>query len=305
MNKLLVIGTVAFDEIETPFGQTNKILGGAGSYIALSASFFDVNVGLVSVVGEDFPKGYFELLRQRGINTEGVEIVSGGKTFFWKGKYQHDLNHRDTLQTELNVLADFHPKVPPQYRDAEVMMLGNLQPSVQEEALSQMNKPPKFVILDTMNYWMDNCLDDLKRVIPKVHLISINDQEARQLSGEYSLLKAARAIQKMGSKYVVIKKGEHGALLFLSQDIFFAPALPLEEVFDPTGAGDSFAGGMAGYLTHQSYINESQLKNAVIQGCNTASFCVEKFGTERLIMADKHQVKNRLKKFLELTKFDL
>ena len=248
MSKLLVVGTVAFDAIETPFGKTDKILGGAATYIGLSASNFDVPIAIVSVVGEDFPKKHINLLKDRDINLDGLEVVKGGKTFFWRGRYHNDMNSRDTLDTQLNVLENFSPVVPDKFKKAEVVMLGNLHPLVQLSVIEQMEKRPKLIALDTMNFWMDIALDDLKKVIAKVDVITINDEEARQLSGEYSLVKAARIISEMGPKYVVIKKGEHGALLFYKDEMFFAPALPLEEVFDPTGAGDTFAGGFTGYL---------------------------------------------------------
>ena len=282
MNKLLIVGTVAFDAIETPFGKTDKILGGAATYIGLSASHFNVKSAIVSVVGEDFPQEYLNLLTSRNIDISGIEVVKGGKTFFWSGKYHNDLNSRDTLITELNVLADFNPVVPQDYKDADVVMLGNLHPIVQTGVLNQMTSKPKLVVLDTMNFWMDCALPELLDVIKRVDVITINDEEARQLSGEYSLVKAAAKIHTMGPKYVVIKKGEHGALLFHNKEVFFAPALPLEEVFDPTGAGDTFAGGFSGYIAQSENISFNNMKNAIIQGSNLASFCVEKFGTERM-----------------------
>src|SRR3954469_25110023 len=248
MNKLLIVGTVAFDAIETPFGKTDKILGGAGTYIGLSAAHFNLESAIVSVVGDDFPQEYLDLLIERNIDISGLEIVKGGKTFFWAGKYHNDLNSRDTLVTELNTLADFQPKVPANFQDADVVMLGNLHPLVQASVLDQMEVKPKLVVLDTMNFWMDCALPELLEVIKRIDVITINDEEARQLSGEYSLVKAAARIHTMGPKYVVIKKGEHGALLFDKSEIFFAPALPLEEVFDPTGAGDTFAGGFSGFI---------------------------------------------------------
>jgi sugar/nucleoside kinase (ribokinase family) len=305
MNKLLIVGTVAFDAIETPFGKTDKILGGAGTYIGLSASFFNVQSAIVSVVGDDFPKEYLDLLTSRNIDISGLEVVKGGKTFFWSGRYHNDLNSRDTLDTQLNVLADFQPVVPQDYKNADVVMLGNLHPLVQSSVLDQMTVQPKLIVLDTMNFWMDCALPELLDVIKRVDVITINDEEARQLSGEYSLVKAAAKIQKMGPKYVVIKKGEHGALLFHDKEVFFAPALPLEEVFDPTGAGDTFAGGFAGYITQSENISFKNMKNAIIQGSNLASFCVEKFGTERMIDLDKSEVLSRLKQFKSLTQFDI
>lgn len=305
MNKLLIVGTVAFDAIETPFGKTDKILGGAATYIGLSASHFNVKSAIVSVVGEDFPQEYLNLLTSRNIDISGIEVVKGGKTFFWCGKYHNDLNSRDTLITELNVLADFNPVVPQDYKDADVVMLGNLHPIVQTGVLNQMTSKPKLVVLDTMNFWMDCALPELLDVIKRVDVITINDEEARQLSGEYSLVKAAAKIDTMGPKYVVIKKGEHGALLFHNKEVFFAPALPLEEVFDPTGAGDTFAGGFSGYIAQSENISFNNMKNAIIQGSNLASFCVEKFGTERMESLNKLEVKDRLKQFKSLTQFDI
>lgn len=305
MNKLLIVGTVAFDAIETPFGKTDKILGGAGTYIGLSASNFNLQSAIVSVVGEDFPQEYIDLLKDRNIDISGLEVVKGGKTFFWSGKYHNDLNSRDTLATELNVLADFQPKVPQNFKNADVVMLGNLHPIVQSSVLDQMEVKPKLVVLDTMNFWMDCALEDLLNVIKRVDVITINDEEARQLSGEYSLVKAAAKIQTMGPKYVVIKKGEHGALLFHDKQVFFAPALPLEEVFDPTGAGDTFAGGFAGFITQSENVSFENMKTAIIHGSNLASFCVEKFGTERMISLSKEEVNARLKQFRSLTQFDI
>ena len=305
MSKLLIVGTVAFDAIETPFGKTDKILGGAATYIGLSASFFNVDSAIVSVVGEDFPQEHLDLLSERNINIEGVEIVKGGKTFFWSGKYHNDMNSRDTLATELNVLADFNPVVPQAYKDASVVMLGNLHPMVQSSVLNQMTTQPKLVVLDTMNFWMDCALPELLDVIKRVDVITINDEEARQLSGEYSLVKAAAKIHTMGPKYVVIKKGEHGALIFHNKDVFFAPALPLEEVFDPTGAGDTFAGGFSGYIAQTEDISFESMKNAIIHGSNLASFCVEKFGTERMVDLNKEDVYARLQQFKSLTQFDI
>lgn len=304
MSKLVIVGTVAFDAIETPFGKTDKILGGAGTYIGLSAANFNVDSAIVSVVGGDFPQKYLDLLSSKNINIDGIEIVENGKTFFWSGRYHNDLNSRDTLDTQLNVLADFNPVVPEAYKDAEYVMLGNLHPLVQLSVLDQV-KNPKLVVLDTMNFWMDNTLEDLKKVITKVDVITINDEEARQLSGEYSLVKAAREIEKMGPEYVVIKKGEHGALLFHKEKVFFAPALPLEEVFDPTGAGDTFAGGFIGYLAHTDDISFENLKNAIIYGSNLASFCVEKFGTERMKNLSKEDINMRLEEFKKLTQFKI
>ncbi len=305
MNKLLIVGTVAFDAIETPFGKTDKILGGAGTYIGLSASFFNLQSAIVSVVGDDFPQEYLDLLTERNVDISGLEVVKGGKTFFWSGRYRNDLNSRDTLDTQLNVLADFQPKVPQDFKDADVVMLGNLHPLVQSSVLDQMETKPKLVVLDTMNFWMDCALPELLEVIKRVDVITINDEEARQLSGEYSLVKAAAIIQAMGPEYVVIKKGEHGALLFHDKEVFFAPALPLEEVFDPTGAGDTFAGGFAGFITQSENVSFENMKNAVIYGSNLASFCVEKFGTERMVDLDKKEVMSRLKQFKSLTQFEI
>ncbi|MBP6041304.1 MAG: hypothetical protein RLZZ236_1526 [Bacteroidota bacterium] len=305
MNKLLIVGTVAFDAIETPFGKTDKILGGAGTYIGLSASFFNLQSAIVSVVGDDFPQEYLDLLTARNIDISGLEIVKGGKTFFWSGLYHNDLNSRDTLATELNVLADFQPKVPQNFKDADVVMLGNLHPLVQSSVLDQMEVKPKLVVLDTMNFWMDCALPELLDVMKRIDVITINDEEARQLSGEYSLVKAAAKIHTMGPKYVVIKKGEHGALLFHNENIFFAPALPLEEVFDPTGAGDTFAGGFTGFIAQSENVSFDNMKNAVIYGSNLASFCVEKFGTERMLALDKKEVVSRLQQFKSLTQFDI
>ena len=305
MNKLLIVGTVAFDAIETPFGKTDKILGGAATYIGLSASHFQLQSAIISVVGEDFPKEYLDLLEERNVNISGIEMVKGGKTFFWSGKYHNDLNTRDTLATELNVLADFKPAVPQNFKDADVVMLGNLHPLVQSSVLDQMEVQPKLIVLDTMNFWMDCALPELLDVIKRVDVITINDEEARQLSGEYSLVKAAATIQAMGPQYVVIKKGEHGALLFHKHEIFFAPALPLEEVFDPTGAGDTFAGGFAGFITQTGNISFENMKNAIIHGSNLASFCVEKFGTERMVALTKEEATDRLKQFKSLTQFNI
>lgn len=306
MSKLLIVGTVAFDAIETPFGKTDKILGGAATYIGLSAANFNISSAIVSVVGEDFPAEHISMLQDKNIDTSAIEIVKGGKTFFWRGKYHNDLNSRDTLDTQLNVLADFNPVVPEDYKDSEIVVLGNLHPLVQLSVLEQMSVKPKLAILDTMNFWMEEAfIEDLKKVITKVDVITINDEEARQLSGEYSLVKAARVIEKMGPKYVVIKKGEHGALLFHKDQIFFAPALPLEEVFDPTGAGDTFAGGFAGYLTKTGDISFENMKNAIIHASNLASFCVEKFGTERMENLKREEVQKRLQQFKKLTQFEI
>ena len=305
MGKLVIVGTVAFDEIESPFGKTDKILGGAATFIGLAASQFNVDATIVSIVGDDLPQAYLDLLSSKGIDISGIEIVKGGKTFYWKGKYHNDMNSRDTLITELNTLADFNPVVPENYKDADVVMLGNLHPMVQLSVIKQMSKRPKLIVLDTMNFWMDSALDDLLEVIKHIDVITINDEEARQLTGEYSLVKAAERIHKMGPKFVVIKKGEHGALLFHDENIFFAPALPLAEVFDPTGAGDTFAGGFAGYLAATDNISYENMKNAVIHGSNLASFSVEKFGTSRMENLKREEVNKRLHQFKALTQFDI
>lgn len=305
MGKLVIVGTVAFDAIETPFGKTDKILGGAATYIGLAASQFNAEAAIVSVVGGDFPKEYIDLFTERNIDVSALEVEENGKTFFWSGKYRNDLNSRDTLDTQLNVLADFKPQVPEAFKDAEIVMLGNLHPAVQMSVIEQMAEKPKLIILDTMNFWMDNTLEELKSVIKKVDVITINDEEARQLTGEYSLVVAARKIQEMGPKYIVIKKGEHGALLFHNEQIFFAPALPLEEVFDPTGAGDTFAGGFAGYLSRSEDLSFENMKNAVIYGSTLASFCVEKFGTERMVGLKSSEVHKRLEQFKRLTQFEI
>jgi len=305
MSKLLAVGTVAFDAIETPFGKTDKILGGSGTFVGLAASQFGVETGVVSVVGGDFSTSYLKMMNAKGINTDGIEIIKEGKTFFWSGKYHNDMNSRDTLITELNVLEKFEPVVPENFKDAGIVMLGNLHPLTQASVLDQMTTKPKLVVLDTMNFWMDIALADLHTVLKRVDVITINDEEARQLSGEYSLVNAAKKIHEMGPKYVVIKKGEHGALLFNEGNMFYAPALPLAEVFDPTGAGDTFAGGFCGYLAKTEDISFENMKNAIIYGSNLASFCVEKFGTERMQELTKDEVKTRLQVFKELTQFDI
>lgn len=304
MSKLVIVGTVAFDAIETPFGKTDKILGGAATYIGLSASQFNIDGAIVSIVGGDFPKEYLSMLESKGLDLTALEVVEDGKTFFWAGKYHNDMNSRDTLATELNVLADFKPVVPAKYKDAEVVMLGNLHPLVQLSVIEQMHAP-KVIMLDTMNFWMDNTWDDLMKVIAKVNVITINDEEARQMTKEYSLVLAAQKIMKMGPKYVVIKKGEHGALLFNKDEIFFAPALPLKAVFDPTGAGDTFAGGLAGYLAKTGDYSFENMKNAIIYGSALASFCVEKFGAERIINLSAEDLNKRIHQFKSLTQFDI
>ena len=302
---LLVVGTVAFDALETPFGKTDKILGGAATYIGLSASYFLKNSNLVSVVGNDFPQKHIALLNEKGVDTDGLQIDPNGKTFFWKGKYHNDMNTRDTLETQLNVLETFDQKVPEAYKDCEYLMLGNLLPAVQQQVLDQLPKRPKLVVLDTMNFWMDNCWDDLIEALKGVDVLTINDEEARQLSGEYSLVKAAKKILTMGPKFLIIKKGEHGALLFNENEVFFAPALPLEEVFDPTGAGDTFAGGFLGYIASTNDISFENMKRAVIYGSAMASFCVEKFGTERLQSLSDSEVKSRIQQFVDLVQFEI
>ncbi|PDH44893.1 MAG: sugar kinase [Flavobacteriales bacterium MED-G15] len=304
-NKLLIVGTMAYDAIETPFGKVDKILGGAATYIGLSASQFSLDCAIISVVGEDFEEQHLELLRRKGIDLSGVEIVSGGETFFWSGKYHNDLNTRMTMETRLNVLENFNPIIPDHLRTPDIVMLGNLSPDVQFKALEQLKNKPKLIVLDTMNFWMEHFRSRLDEVIAKVDLISINDEEARQLTGEYSLVKAAEKIHELGPQYIIIKKGEHGALLFHDSKIFCAPALPLEEVFDPTGAGDSFAGGFTGYLTQTGDISFRNMKSAVIYASAMASFTVEKFGTESLINYSSHSMDNRLKAFKELTTFDI
>ncbi|WP_312900103.1 PfkB family carbohydrate kinase [Chryseobacterium taichungense] len=303
--KLLVVGSVAFDAIETPFGKTDKILGGAATYIGITSSILGVKSGIVSVVGGDFPQEYLDMFTDRGVNIEGIEIVKDGKTFFWAGKYHNDLNTRDTLATEVNVLENFDPKIPDSMQDAEILLLGNLHPGVQLSVLEKMHNRPKLVILDTMNFWMNTAWDILMDMIAKTDVITINDEEARQLSGEYSLVKAAKKIHAMGPKYVIIKKGEHGALLFHDGKVFAIPALPLEEVFDPTGAGDTFAGGFAAYLAKKGKTDFETMKSALIVASAMASFTVEKFGTERIEEVNESDMFARLRQFKELTTFDV
>lgn len=302
--KIVSVGTVAFDAIETPFGKTDKIVGGACTYISLSAAYFNDSPNLISVVGEDFPKETIDLFKQRGINTEGLQIKEGEKTFFWSGKYHQDMNTRDTIDTQLNVLESFDPVVPNSYQDCDILMLGNLTPSVQMKVIQQMQKRPKLIVLDTMNFWMEIAMDDLKEVINQIDVLTINDEEARLLSGEHSLRKAAKIILQMGPKYLIIKKGEHGALLFGDNNIFYAPALPLEEVFDPTGAGDTFAGGFVGHLSTCDSINWEAMKKAIIVGSAMASFTVEKFGIEKLVDLDKNQIEERINEFKKLVSFN-
>ena len=302
---ILIVGTVAFDAIETPCGKTDKIVGGAATYIGLSSSFFTKKLNLVSVVGEDFPKSAIKMLEDHNVCTKGLQIKEGQKTFFWSGKYHNDMNSRDTIETQLNVLETFSPIVPEEHKESEFLMLGNLMPSVQKKVLDQMTKRPKLVVLDTMNFWMDHFLNDLLESLKGVDVLTINDEEARQLSGEYSLVKAAKKILSMGPKFLIIKKGEHGALLFNKEEVFFAPALPLEEVFDPTGAGDSFAGGFIGYLEKTNDISFENMKRAVIYGSAIASFCVEKFGTQKLEEITENDLKERVQKFVNLIQVDI
>lgn len=300
-----MVGTMAYDAIETPFGKVDKILGGAATYIALAASKFQLDCGLISVVGDDFEQADFDLLTDKNVDLSGVEIVQGGKTFFWSGKYHNDLNTRTTMDTQLNVLASFKPVVPEHLRTPDILLLGNLPPDVQWEALQQITKRPKLIILDTMNFWMEHFRPKLDEVIAAVDVISINDEEARQLTEQHSLVKAAKMIHAMGPKYVIIKKGEHGALLFYKNHVFCAPALPLEEVFDPTGAGDSFAGGFAGFLTQSGDISFERMKTGIIYGSAMASFTVEKFGTEHLESVTNAKLDQRLDAFQSMTKFEI
>lgn len=300
---LLSIGTVAFDALETPYGKTDKIIGGSCTYIALSAAFFLPKVNVVAVVGDDFPQEYMDTLTSRGINLDGLQIKKGEKSFFWAGKYHNNMNSRDTLVTELNVLADFKPEIPASYQDCDYLMLGNLTPQVQIEAIQGLNKRPKLVVMDTMNFWMDVAMDDLKRVLTMVDVLCINDEEARQLSEQYSLRTAAKMIMAMGPKTLIIKKGEHGALLFQGNRMFYCPALPLEDVFDPTGAGDTFVGGFIGYLAKTDDISFENMRRAIVHGSAMASFCVEKFGTERLFEITEADLASRVNEFRELASF--
>ncbi|MFM7006138.1 MAG: PfkB family carbohydrate kinase [Flavobacteriales bacterium] len=303
--KLAAVGSVAFDAIETPFGKTDKIVGGAGSYIALASSFFVKEQSLISVVGGDFPEIFLKQLQSKGVDTSGIQIKADEKTFFWSGRYHTDLNSRDTLITELNVLGDFQPVVPEHARQADFLMLGNLSPAVQLTVIEQMSARPKLIAMDTMNFWMDIALEDLKRTIQHVDVLIINDEEARQLSGVYSLKKAAGIIRAMGPSILIIKKGEHGALLFHDAEVFYAPALPLEDVFDPTGAGDTFAGGFMGYLAAAENHDFETMKRAIIAGSALASFCVEKFGTERLLEISHSDLQQRMQEFVTLSTFQL
>jgi sugar/nucleoside kinase (ribokinase family) len=302
---LLIVGTVAFDELETPFGKSGKIIGGSGTYAALAASNLISGPRVVSIIGEDFPEEKIQFFQQKGIDTSGINRVEGGKTFFWKGKYHNDMNTRDTLDTQLNVLEHFDPKLPETHTQSDFLMLGNLTPAVQLSVLNQMQKRPKLVVLDTMNFWMDIALDGLKEVLKQVDVLTINDEEARQLSGEYSLVKAAKKIFEMGPRFLIIKKGEHGALLFDPEQVFFAPALPLEEVFDPTGAGDTFAGGFIGHLAKTGDISFENMKRAIIIGSAMASFCVEKFGTQRIEQVSEADLNKRVQAFIQLSQVEL
>jgi sugar/nucleoside kinase (ribokinase family) len=300
---LLTVGTVAFDDIQTPFGHAERAIGGAATYISLAASYLTKNIRLVSVIGDDFPKEVLKDMQSRGIDQQGLQVREGEKSFFWAGRYHNDMNSRDTLDTQLNVLADFDPVLPEAYKESEFVMLGNLTPAVQMRVIEQLSTPPRFLAMDTMNFWMDHSLEELLQVIKKVDALIINDEEARQLSGEYSLVKAAEKIHNMGPRYLIIKKGEHGALLFEDQHVFFAPALPLAEVFDPTGAGDTFAGGFMGYLASTGDISFDNLKRAIIYGSAMASFCVEKFSIERMLELDQTMIKKRLGRFVQLVDF--
>ncbi|MBX2875260.1 MAG: bifunctional hydroxymethylpyrimidine kinase/phosphomethylpyrimidine kinase [Saprospiraceae bacterium] len=301
---LLTVGTVAFDDVQTPFGRAEKIVGGAATYIALSASYYTDDIKIVSVVGDDFPKETLSMMENRGIDLEGLQIKEGEKSFFWAGKYHDNMNERDTLDTQLNVLADFDPVLPKSYQQADYLMLGNLTPSIQKQVIEQMAKRPKLVGMDTMNFWMDTAMESLVDVLKLVDVLLINDEEARQLSGEYSLVKAAALIHKMGPKIIVVKKGEHGALLFQGDQVFFAPALPLAEVFDPTGAGDTFAGGFMGYMASTDDLSFENMKRAVIYGSAMASFCVEKFGIERITELSEDEITERIVRFVQLVNFD-
>lgn len=302
---LLAVGSVAFDGIETPFGKVDRTIGGSGTYISFASSYFMEKVNVVSVVGEDFPQESIDLMHKHGVDTTGLQIKEGEKSFFWKGKYHMDLNSRDTLVTELNVLENFDPIIPEAYQDCEYLILGNLTPQIQQTVINRLKKRPKFIVMDTMNFWMEVALDDLKKTMTMVDLLSINDEEARQLSGEYSLVKAAQKIMDMGPQYLIIKKGEHGALLFHKDEVFFAPALPLKDVFDPTGAGDTFAGGFMGYIASTQDTSFHNLKRAIIYGSVMASFCVGKFGTEGVVNITEAQLNARVKEFIDLVQFEI
>ena len=302
---LIVVGTMAFDAIETPFGKVDRIIGGSATYVAWAASNFYTPIKQVSIIGNDFPQEEITKLEKRGVQFEGVEVVPDGKSFFWSGRYHTDLNTRDTLVTDLNVLEQFNPQLPESYQDCEFLMLGNLAPAVQISVINQLKKRPKLIVMDTMNFWMSVAMDDLKKALTMVDVLMVNDSEARELSGEYSLVKAAAKIQAMGPKYLIIKKGEHGALLFYGKQVFFAPALPLEEVFDPTGAGDTFAGGFIGHIARTKDISFENMKTAIIVGSAMASYCVEKFGPTKLQEINKDDIKERIDEFVELAKFEI
>jgi sugar/nucleoside kinase (ribokinase family) len=302
---VIAVGTMAFDAIETPFGKVDKIVGGSATYVAYAASHLVQPILQISIVGDDFPLAEMDELKSRGVKMDGVEIVQGKKSFFWSGKYQMDMNTRDTLITDLNVLADFNPVVPDSYQGAEFLMLGNLVPAIQMDVINQMKKRPKLIVLDTMNFWMETALDDLKKVLTMIDVLLINDSEARFLSSEFSLVKAAKKVMEMGPKYLIIKKGEHGALLFHENHVFFAPALPLEDVFDPTGAGDAFAGGFIGHIARTKDISFDNMKTAIIVGSAMASFCVEKFGPQRLTEITRKEIDIRLAEFVQLVNFDI
>jgi sugar/nucleoside kinase (ribokinase family) len=302
---IISLGSMAFDAIETPFGKTDKIVGGSGTYVAYSASHLTQPIQQISIVGNDFPEEEMNELKRRGVDLAGVEIVPDQKSFFWSGKYHLDMNSRDTLVTDLNVLANFKPKVPDQFQGAKYLMLGNLMPSLQLSVIEQLHTRPELVVLDTMNFWMETAMEDLKKVLQKVDVLLINDSEARQLSGEYSIVKSAKSILKMGPRFLIIKKGEHGALLFHKDEVFFAPALPLEDVFDPTGAGDAFAGGFIGHIDHTQNTSFENMKTAIIVGSAMASFCVEAFGPQRLKEISKRDIDRRLEEFVQLVNFDI
>jgi sugar/nucleoside kinase (ribokinase family) len=302
---LIAVGTMAFDAIETPFGKTDKIVGGSATYVAYAASYFVKPVQQVSIVGYDFSKDEMNEMKRRGIQLEGVEIVPDKKSFFWSGKYHLDMNSRDTLVTDLNVLMDFNPKIPDSYQGAAFLMLGNVDPVIQKQVIEQLHPRPKLIVMDTMNFWMDIKMKELQEVLKLVDVLMVNDSEARQLSGEFSIVKAAKKIMAMGPQYLIIKKGEHGALLFYKNEVFFAPALPLEEVFDPTGAGDTFAGGFVGHLAKTNDISFNNMKTAIIVGSAMASYCVEKFGPERLKEISKEDIDNRIQQFVDLVSFDI
>jgi len=302
---LLVVGTMAFDALETPFGKVDRIVGGSATYASWAASNFTQPINQVSIIGGDFPPEEITQLEARGVSLEGVEVVPDGKCFFWSGRYHLDMNTRDTLVTDLNVFANFNPKIPESYQGCEYVMLGNLAPAIQISVLNQLKQRPKLVIMDTMNYWIETAMDDLKKVLGMIDLLMVNDSEARQLTGEHSLVKAAKAIQKMGPKYVIIKKGEHGALLFYENKIFAAPAMPLEDVFDPTGAGDTFAGGFIGYLARINDISFESMKAAIIMGSALASYCVEKFGPIRMKEINAADIEARVNEFVSLANFEI